>query len=216
MLGSIERYAFIDVSNTSGTANDILNFKIDWKSLFGHLTGEKWQCKKVFYYRGRKPGKRVRKDFKKIKDIGYEVRTKDTFIYPDKFTNHAFKCEGCGRECILRLKKLGLWKSNCDVELSVDATELAGKNKEFLLFTGDGDFSYLIENVINKGVHIFIVSNTGRGRDGNRSFSTRLRSIVEREEQGLKRVTFVDINDWRNKIGKEKKPPTSVTASEPR
>ena len=35
-------------------------------------------------------------------------------------------------------------KSNCDVELGVDAVNNAGPNKEFMIFTGDGDFEYLI------------------------------------------------------------------------
>ena len=44
--------------------------------------------------------------------------------------------------------KLLIWynsKSNCDVDLTVDAMEEAGPDKEFLIFTGDGDFEYLIK-----------------------------------------------------------------------
>lgn len=201
-MGDIKRYSFIDVSNTVGTVCGVLDFKIDWKKLFDHLRGEKWQCEEVFYYRGKKPGKKTGKDFKKIEDIGYIIRTKDTHIHPDKFIDYPFTCGKCNENGVLKIKKFGLWKSNCDVELTVDAVELAGENKEFLIFTGDGDFSYLIEKIIEKGVHVFIVSNTGISKDGNKPFSTRLRLIIEREEKGLKRATFIDINDWKNRIGK--------------
>ena len=50
-------------------------------------------------------------------------------------------------------------KSNCDVDLTVDAMEEAGIDKEFLIFTGDGDFEYLIRKVVEKGTKVYIVAS---------------------------------------------------------
>ena len=50
-------------------------------------------------------------------------------------------------------------KSNCDVDLTVDAMEYSGPNTEFYIFTGDGDFEYLIRKVVSKGSVVHIVSS---------------------------------------------------------
>ena len=50
-------------------------------------------------------------------------------------------------------------KSNCDVDLTVDAMEYSGPNTEFYIFTGDGDFEYLIRKVVSKSSVVHIVSS---------------------------------------------------------
>ena len=58
-------------------------------------------------------------------------------------------------------------KSNCDVDLTVDAMEEAGPGKEFFIFTGDGDFEYLIRKVVEKSTKVYIVSsNAGLRKPG--------------------------------------------------
>lgn len=47
-----KRYAFIDVANTKSTTKETLGFSVAWDRLYKLLTGEKWGCKRLFYYEG--------------------------------------------------------------------------------------------------------------------------------------------------------------------
>src|SRR6202158_6587236 len=49
-------------------------------------------------------------------------------------------------------------KGNMDVELAVDAMELARRIDEMVLFSGDGDFRSLVEAVQRRGVRVTVVS----------------------------------------------------------
>jgi uncharacterized LabA/DUF88 family protein len=49
-------------------------------------------------------------------------------------------------------------KGNMDIELAVDAMELAEHVDEIVLFSGDGDFRSLVEAVQRRGVRITVVS----------------------------------------------------------
>ncbi len=49
-------------------------------------------------------------------------------------------------------------KGNMDVEMAVDAMELAGHVDKIVLFTGDGDFRRLVESLQRQGVHVTVVS----------------------------------------------------------
>jgi uncharacterized LabA/DUF88 family protein len=50
------------------------------------------------------------------------------------------------------------FKRNMRVELAIDAMELAGHVDQIVLFSGDGDFSPLVEAVQQRGVHVTVVS----------------------------------------------------------
>lgn len=214
-LKYMDRYALIDASNIIGTTYELLNFAIDWSRLANHLKGGKWSCKALYYYQGCPPGKQYEKKVKKFREIGYIPKIKETFVHPDRIKDYIFKCDKCGTDVMAKLTIPGQRKSNCDVDLAIDGIELAGKGREFLIFTGDGDFAPLVEKLIEKGSTVKIISNTKRDRCGSKTFSSRLSAIITREESGLKRVGFIDINDWKVKIAREiKKPPSSVAASE--
>ena len=96
------------------------------------------------------------------------------------------------------------WKSNCDVELAVDATNLAKDGLEFIIFTGDGDFEYVIRNAIEKGVKVYVVSSPKKIRVTPRyyisRFSTKLRDLIAEKKDS---VIFLDINDWKMRIKKD-------------
>ena len=62
----MNRYAFIDVSNTAGTTNGCLDFSIDWNKLYALMTNKKWSCKKVFFYKGYKGFKEEKQLKKKL------------------------------------------------------------------------------------------------------------------------------------------------------
>src|SRR5580693_8200841 len=49
-------------------------------------------------------------------------------------------------------------KGNMDIELAVDAMELAEHVDQIVLFSGDGDFRSLVEAVQRRGVRVTVVS----------------------------------------------------------
>ena len=49
-------------------------------------------------------------------------------------------------------------KGNMDIELAVDAMEMAERIDHMVLFSGDGDFRSLVEAVQRKGVRVTVVS----------------------------------------------------------
>ncbi|MEX0931181.1 MAG: NYN domain-containing protein [Candidatus Paceibacterota bacterium] len=200
----MKRFAFIDVPNTTGTTRECLDFHISWERLYSFLTNEKWNCEMVFFYKGYK-GYKGEKEKEQLleklgKDIGYEVRTKPTHIHPDKEKDLIVKCDSCGVDFIHKYIINGNQKSNCDVELTVDALNVLKEGDEALIFTGDGDFSYLIRNLLEKKNTVLIVSSQKRNKRGDRRFSTRLRSILREEGQESKRVRFLEINRWKANI----------------
>ena len=93
-------------------------------------------------------------------------------------------------------------KANCDVDLTVDAMIEAGQDKEFLIFTGDGDFEYLIRKVMEKGTRVYIVSsNAGVKKPGitTKRLSTKLKILI-RENRG--KVDLIEIDSWKMKVKK--------------
>jgi uncharacterized LabA/DUF88 family protein len=75
-----------------------------------------------------------------------------------------------------------------DVELTVDAMELAGRIDEMVLLSGDGNFRSLVEAVQRRGVRVTVVS----------SIACQPAMIAE----GLRRQadTFVDLKELESKI----------------
>ena len=107
---------------------------------------------------------------------GYSVVTKPTKTFTDAEGNRKYK-------------------GNMDVEIAVDAMELASKVNEIVLFSGDGDFRTVIEAVQRRGVKVTVVS-----------------SIVSRPPicaDELRRQTdvFIDLADLRAKISRGARPP---------
>ena len=49
-------------------------------------------------------------------------------------------------------------KGNMDIELAVDAMELAPHIDQMVLFSGDGDFTKLVESVQRRGVRVVVIS----------------------------------------------------------
>jgi uncharacterized LabA/DUF88 family protein len=94
-------------------------------------------------------------------------------------------------------------KANCDVELTVDALENAGPEHEFYIFTGDGDFEFLIRKLMEKGTKTTIVSHAKvykRAGLPYGRYSTKLRELVAANQSML---NFQEIDNWKNKIRKE-------------
>ena len=203
-LAKMKKYAFIDVQNTASTTQNLLGFIIDWQRLYEYLN-EKWQCQNVFFYSGIEEGDvETMNTFECLKNHHCIVRSKLVFLYKKPDRRIFIKCDNCGNEWIKTIDMGYNRKSNCDVDLTVDAMEMAGPSSEFLIFTGDGDFEYLIRKIIGKGTRVYIISsNAGENQVGKKSkrFSKKLKDLINKNRG---EVHFIDINSWRIKIEKTK------------
>lgn len=197
------RYAFIDVQNTASTTQKLLGFVIDWHKLYAYLK-HKWKCEKVFFYTGIDEGDSdTSRDFESLAQSGCIVRAKTVFSYKKPNKEIAVTCIGCGRKTVEVIDMGYNKKSNCDVDLTVDAMEMAGAGTEFLIFTGDGDFEYLIRKVVERGTKVYVVSsNAGERKPGmnTKRFSTKLKDLINKNRGG---IHLINIDSWKFKIKKD-------------
>ena len=198
-----QRYAFIDVQNTATTTRKLLGFLIDWHKLCGYLK-EKWKCEKVFFYSGIDEGDtETAKEFETLSSNGCIVKSKTVYSYKRPDRTIAIKCVQCGADNAEVVDMGYNRKSNCDVDLTVDAMEEAGPGKEFLIFTGDGDFDYLIRKVVAKGSKVYVVSsNAGIKKPGlnTKRLSTKLKDVIKENRES---VHLINIDSWKIKIQKD-------------
>jgi hypothetical protein len=131
LCATMKRYAFVDVQNTASTAEVMLGFIIDWVKLAEFLKNKK-SCTEVFFYSGIDNGDtQTALEFDALAETGCcTVRTKAVFAYKNRDKVIALKCPGCGSESVHTVNMGYTKKSNCDVELSVDAIEKAGPEVE--------------------------------------------------------------------------------------
>ena len=132
---------FIDGANLHATAKT-LGFDIDYKRLLKEFQG-RGNLVRAFYYTAIIEDQ----EYSSIRPLidwldynGYTVVTKATKEFID----------ASGRRKV---------KGNMDIELAVDAMELAEHIDQMVLFSGDGDFRSLVEAVQRRGVHVTVVSS---------------------------------------------------------
>ena len=149
----MKRYAFVDVLNTANSAEKMLGFAIDWARLAEYLV-HKRSCTEVFFYTGIENGDvETAQEFEALSKIDCcTVRSKPVFAYKNRDKVIAKMCRICDAENVFTIDMGYTKKSNCDVELGVDAIEKSGSEVELMVFTGDGDFEYLIRRALEKGV----------------------------------------------------------------
>ena len=136
-----ERIAlFIDGANLYATAK-ALGFDIDYKRLL-NLFRNKGLLLRALYYTALAE----EQEYSSIRPLidwldynGYSMVTKPTKEFTD----------ASGRRKI---------KGNMDIELAVDAMELADHLDHIVLFSGDGDFRTLVEALQHKGKRVSVVS----------------------------------------------------------
>ncbi|MDO8521753.1 MAG: NYN domain-containing protein [bacterium] len=224
----LKRYAFIDVANTKSTTKETLGFSIAWERLYALLTGEKWLCKRIFYYEGSMDDGRYAKRHEKLSRDGYVVKTKQIFLHKIKEKMARFDCAKCSKPNQLPISEAKFVctdckelnsnntvslthnpKANFDVELTVDSLEYAGSDTEILIFTGDGDFKYLAEKLLEKGALVTFISTNKRDPNNRWRFSTRLKDLIREEEACVKstggkpRVRLIEIDNWKIQMQKE-------------
>jgi uncharacterized LabA/DUF88 family protein len=131
---------FIDGANLYATAKT-LGFDIDYKRLLKEFQS-RGTLLRAFYYTAIIEDQ----EYSSIRPLidwldynGYTVVTKATKEFTD----------ASGRRKV---------KGNMEVELAVDAIELAEHVDQIVLFSGDGDFRSLVEALQRRGVHVTVVS----------------------------------------------------------
>ena len=140
-MANSERIAlFIDGANLYATAKS-LGFDIDYKRLLREFQS-KGRLLRAFYYTALIEDQ----EYSSIRPLidwldynGYAVVTKPTKEFVDSL----------GRRKV---------KGNMDIELAVDAMEMAEHLDHLVLFSGDGDFRSLVEAVQRKGVRVSVIS----------------------------------------------------------
>lgn len=133
--------AFIDGANLYATAK-ALGFDIDYRRLLKEFQGRGYLVR-AFYYTTL-----VENDeYSSIRPLvdwldynGYTVITKAAREFTDAM----------GRRRI---------KGNMDIELTIDALNMAEKVDEIYLLSGDGDFRPLVEELQRRGVRVNVVSS---------------------------------------------------------
>jgi uncharacterized LabA/DUF88 family protein len=82
-------------------------------------------------------------------------------------------------------------KGNMDIELAVNAMELAEHIDQMVLFSGDGDFRPLVEAVQRRGVHVTVVSTLA-------SQPPMIADELRRQAD-----VFTDLTELRSRIGRD-------------
>ncbi len=169
-----ERIAlFIDGANLYAAAK-ALNFDIDYKRLLS-LFQNQGQLVRALYYTALAEDQ----EYSSIRPLidwldynGYTMVTKPTKEFTD----------ASGRRKI---------KGNMDIELAVDAMELAEHLDHIVLFSGDGDFRSLVEALQHKGKRVSVVS------------TLRTQPPMVADELRRQADEFIDLNTIEEKIGRD-------------
>ena len=164
---------FIDGANFHSTAR-ALGFDIDYKRLLREFQS-RGTVLRAFYYTAIVEDQ----EYSAIRPLidwldynGYTVVTKATKEFID----------ASGRRKV---------KGNMDIELAVDAMEIAGHVDQIVLFSGNGDFCPMVEAVKRRGVSVTVVSTIS-------SQPPMLADELRRQAD-----VFIDLAELQIKIGRE-------------
>jgi len=173
MTGREKIALFIDGANLYATTRT-LGFDIDYKMLLKEFQS-RGNLIRAFYYTALVEDQ----EYSSIRPLidwldynGYRVVTKPTKEFVDS----------SGRRKV---------KGNMDIELTIDALELAPYIDNIVLFSGDGDFRSLVEALQRRGVRVTVVS----------TISTQPSMVAD--ELRRQADEFIDIAHLVNKIGRE-------------
>ena len=173
-----ERIAlFIDGANLYSAARG-LNFDIDYRRLLEHFRS-KGTMIRAFYYTALIEDQ----DYSPLRPLidwldynGYSVVTKPAKEFTD----------AQGRRRI---------KGNMDIELAIDAMEMAPNIDHLVLFSGDGDFRRLVDAIQRKGKRVTVISTT-------RSQPPMIADELRRQAD-----QFIELETMRNLIGRNSNTP---------
>ncbi len=174
MSSSLGKIALlIDGANLFSTAKT-LGFDIDYKRLLKEFQSRGTLLRATYYTAIIED-----QEYSSIRPLidwldynGYTVVTKATKEYID----------ASGRRKV---------RGNMDVELAVDALELAEHVDQIVLFSGDGDFRCLVEALQRRGVRVTVVS----------TISSQPPMIAD--ELRRQADVFTDLTELKSKIGRD-------------
>jgi uncharacterized LabA/DUF88 family protein len=150
--------ALIDAANII-YANKYLEWSIDHRCLIKYLK-ERFGVKRVIYYAGLEKEDNEKENFyKKIKKFGFKTKIKPVAIFKGKYYWKNFKCPRCKKRISKKFQGPPIKKANCDVDLTIDAINFSQTYDTLLLFSGDGDFSSLVDYLKKKGKKTIIFSS---------------------------------------------------------
>ncbi len=177
---------FIDGANLYATSR-ALGFDIDYRKLLAHFQ-EAGYLLRAYYYTALVEDQ----EYSSIRPLidwldynGYKVVTKPAKEFTDS----------SGRRKI---------KGNMDIELTIDAMELAEKVDHYVIFSGDGDFRTLVEALQRKGRKVSIVSTLA-------SQPPMISDDLRRQAD-----SFIDLQSLKAEIGRDPsdRPPRRQPADE--
>src|SRR3954469_19568942 len=173
-MSTLQRSAlFIDGANLYATTK-ALGFDIDYKRLLKEFQNRD-NLIRAFYYTAMIEDQ----EYSSIRPLidwldynGYRVVTKPVKEFTDSM----------GRRKI---------KGNMDIELAIDALELAPYIEHMVLFSGDGDFRSLVEAMQRRGVKVTVVS----------TIQTQPAMIAD--ELRRQADVFTDLMELRSRFGRD-------------
>ena len=175
---------FIDGANLHAAAR-ALGFDIDYKRLLKHFQ-EQCRLIRAFYYTALVEDQ----EYSPLRPLvdwldynGFTMVTKPTKEFTDSM----------GRRKV---------KGNMDIELTVDAMELAPRVDHIVLFSGDGDFRPLVESLQRQGVRVSVVSTI-------RSQPPMIADELRRQADN-----FIELDELRDVIGRPPRDPRPVAGDE--
>jgi uncharacterized LabA/DUF88 family protein len=175
---------FIDGANFHATAKT-LGFDVDYKRLLREF-GDQGELLRASYYTAISEDQ----EFSSLRPLidwldynGFTVVTKTAKEFVD----------AGGRRKV---------KGNMDIELAIDAMELADQIDEMVLFSGDGAFRSLIQAMQRHGVRVTVVS----------AISTQPPMVAD--ELRRQADVFIDLSELRPKISRD--PSERANTREPR
>jgi uncharacterized LabA/DUF88 family protein len=177
---------FIDGANLYATTKT-LGFDIDYKRLLKEFKTRGYLVR-AFYYTALVEDQ----EYSSIRPLidwlnynGYTVVTKPTKEFTDSL----------GRRKI---------KGNMDIDLAIDAMEIAPHIDHMVLFSGDGDFRTLVEAIKRKGIRVSVVSTVTTQPP---MISDDLRRVADE---------FIDLMELAPRIGRDAQEPRHDMRPEPR
>jgi uncharacterized LabA/DUF88 family protein len=174
MSSSLGKIALlIDGANLYSTART-LGFDIDYKRLLKEFQSRGTLLRAIYYTAIIED-----QEYSSIRPLidwldynGYAVVTKATKEYID----------ASGRRKV---------RGNMDIELAVDALELADHVDQIVLFSGDGDFRCLVEALQRRGVRVTVVSTIS-------SQPPMISDDLRRQAD-----VFTDLMELKSKVGRD-------------
>jgi len=164
---------FIDGANLYATSKT-LGFDIDYRRLLKEFQSRGTLLRAIYYTAIIED-----QEYSSIRPLidwldynGYAVVTKATKEYID----------ASGRRKV---------RGNMDIELAVDALELADHVDQIVLFSGDGDFRSLVEALQRRGVRVTVVS----------TISSQPPMIAD--ELRRQADVFTDLMELKSKVGRD-------------